>query len=371
MSNTQLRVLHVLPTRAREYGGPVAVAEALAEECRRMGMVTSFYPALPEEIQQGAAAGVWAAVRRSDVVHVHGLWNLPATMASIAARLAGIPYVLTPHGMLDHWALNKSRLKKRIYGALFERRNIAAAARVHFLNAEELDEAQAYGVQLKPFVLPNGVSTELYAHLPPAQALHETCPQLKGKVVALFLGRLHPKKGFGVLMPALAEAVKLAPDLHLLLAGPDEGGYKAQLCKLIERHALQDHVTFLGMVQGQRKLEALAAAHFFVLPSHQEGDSVAVKEAMACGLPVVITPACHFPDVATSQAGLVIEPQVQALTEALLTLSRNEALRQQMGQQARQLVNEHYTWQAIAHRLAEQYERVLPPAGKPRGVGHV
>jgi glycosyltransferase involved in cell wall biosynthesis len=215
------------------------------------------------------------------------------------------------------------------------------------------------------------VFAELYGHLPSAQALHEVCPRLNGKVVALFLGRLHPKKGFGLLMPALAEAVKLIPDLHLLVAGPDEGGYKAQLDTLIEQYALQDHVTFLGMVQGQRKLEAFGAAHFFVLPSHQEGDSVAVKEAMASGLPVVITPACHFPDVTINQAGLVVEPQVQVLTNALLTLGGNECLRQQMGCQARLLVKEHYTWQAIAHRLVREYEHILPLAGQSRGGAHV
>lgn len=371
MQDAQMRVLHVLPTRAKEYGGPVAVAESLAEEARHMGMKAAFYPALPEEIQAGAAGSLWAAVRQSDVVHIHGLWNAPATMAAMAARHAGIPYVLTPHGMLDRWALNKSRLKKRIYGALFERRNIAGAAAVHFLNHEELDEAQAYGVALKPFVLPNGVFADRYEALPPATALHAAYPQLAGKVLALFLGRLHPKKGFGILLPALAEAVRQAPELHLLIAGPDEGGYKATLHKLIEQHGLQAHVTFFGMVQGQRKLEALAAAHCFVLPSHQEGDSVAVKEAMASGLPVIITPACHFPDVASEQAGLVIEPDVQALKTALLTLYHGEHLRQEMGKRARQLVNGRYTWRAIARRLASEYERVLAASGASRGGRHV
>ncbi len=359
MVSVQPRVLHVLPTRAKEYGGPVAVAEALASECRQLGWQASIYPALPDEASPDAAPHLLAAVRASDVVHVHGLWYLAGTVAAMAARWSNKPYVLTPHGMLDHWALGRSRMKKRLYGTLFERRNIAAAARLHFLNTEELAEARDYGEPFQPFVMPNGVVVGDYSALPERQTLHAEVPELQGKVVALFLGRLHPKKGFAALIPALADAVKSQPGLHLLIAGPDEGGYKAQLDKLIEQHHLSAHVSFLGMVQGQRKLAALAAADFFVLPSHQEGDSVAVKEAMACALPVIITPACHFPEVQTRQAGLVVSPQAVAVTQALVQLAQDPSLRARMGRQARQLVEEQYTWHQLGKRLIGVYDEVL------------
>jgi glycosyltransferase involved in cell wall biosynthesis len=359
MVSVQPRVLHVLPTRAKEYGGPVAVAEALARECRQLGWQASVFPALPDEASPDAARHLLAAVRASDMVHVHGLWHPAGTLAAMAARWSNKPYVLTPHGMLDHWALARSRTKKRLYGALFERRNIAGAARLHFLNTEELAEARDYGEAFDPFVMPNGVVVGDYSALPDRQSLYTEVPELQGKVVALFLGRLHPKKGFAALIPALAEAVKSQPDLHLLIAGPDEGGYKAQLDKLIAQHHLSAHVSFLGMVQGQRKLAALAAADFFVLPSHQEGDSVAVKEAMACALPVIITPACHFPEVLARRAGLVVAPQLEAVTQALVQLAQDASLRQRMGRQARQLIEERYTWHQLGKRLIAVYEQVL------------
>lgn len=363
MVNKPLRVLHVLPTRAREYGGPVAVAEALVEESRRQGMRADIYPPLPDECQHGALPDVREAVRRSDVVHIHGLWNLPATKAAMAARRHGIPYVLTPHGMLDRWALNKSRLKKAIYGRLFERRNVARAAGVHFLNDEELDEARAFGVPLQAFVLPNGVFTERFASLPAPDALLAEHPVLRGKVIALFLGRIHPKKGFDILVPALAKAMPACPTLHLLVAGPDEGGYRAVLEGMLAQHGLSDRVTFLGMVRDQKKLETLSVADFFVLPSHQEGDSVAVKEAMASGLPVVVTPACHFPQVAQEQAGLVVPPDIQALADALRRLAQDAGAREAMGQRARGLVASQYTWSAIVKTLQQRYAAMVGQKG--------
>ncbi len=353
-----LHILHILPTRSKEYGGPVSVAEAMAEEAVRQGAECAIYPPRGDEAGTNGVRALWRAVRSANIVHIHGLWNLHAVVAAGAARWEGIPYVITPHGMLDHWARARSRFKKQVYGYLFERRNLRRAAAVHFLNSEECAEARSYGVPMNTFVLPNGVFAEHFADLPDKTTLGKAYPELKDRVIVLFLGRLHPKKGFDLLIPAFAHAITSCPRLHLLVAGPDQGGYRDELEAQIREFGLLSRVTFLGMVSGQHKLEALAAADFFVLPSHQEGDSVAVKEAMACGLPVLITPACHFPEVQENGAGMVVPPDVQAWQKALMGLYINEADRIQMGNKARGLVHTRYTWQKVVRQLLDVYWRL-------------
>lgn len=357
-----MRVLHVLPTRAAGYGGPVVVAEAMVEQLSLQGIDARLYPSLPGETDAQEKYSLSREVVNSDLVHIHGLWSRQATLAARAASASRTPYIVTPHGMLDRWALNRSRIKKSIYGYLFERRNLSRAARLHFLNSEEQDEASTYGIQSPSFVLPNGVVVEKYADLPSRETFCQGYPHLKDKVLALFLGRLHPKKGFDLLLPALAQAVKSQPLLHLLIAGPDEGGYLSVLEKLVTQYNLQNHVTFLGSVTGKPKLEALGSADFFVLSSHQEGDSVAVKEAMASSLPVIITPACHFSDVNTCSAGFVVQPTVVDVAQALIELTGNKGLCCKMGENAAELMRGYYSWSTIAERLRCIYKDVLSEA---------
>jgi len=354
-----MRVLHVLPTRASEFGGPVAVAEALVEELIQQGVEATLYPPLSKNGQPTSFIEIRALVRRSDLVHIHGLWNLPALIAAKTARAAGIPYIVTPHGMLDRWSLRKSRLKKTVYGFLFERKNLSAAASIHFLNSEERDEAKDYGIPFRSFVLANGVVAENYARLPDRVNFFQNHMGLENKVLALFLGRLHPKKGFDVLLPAMEQAILKVPDLHLLIAGPDEGQYKTESLRMVDQFRLREHITFLGMVQGEAKKEVLSAADFFVLPSHQEGDSIAVKEAMASGLPVAITPACHFPEVLRLNAGLVTRPDVYEWSRVLIQLAENKSSRRKMGVNAVKLINDHYTWQRITRDLKLIYEDLV------------
>lgn len=361
-----MRILHVLPTRNMEYGGPIAVAESMAEEGARQGLKCAIYPPLYNEAEAIGLIALCRAVSRADVVHIHGLWNLNAAIAGGIARSQGVPYIITPHGMLDRWARARSRFKKLVYGYLIERRNLRQAARIHFLNVEECAEAQSLGEPLKTFVLPNGVFADRFDSLPPKTTLSKSYPELEGKVVVLFLGRLHPKKGFDLLFPAFAKALVTCPQLHLLLAGPDQEGYKALLEAQVHAIGLQAHVTFLGMVSGERKLEALSSADFFVLPSHQEGDSIAVKEAMACRLPVLITPACHFPEVHDAGAGLVVPPDVKSWQNALILLYSDLDIRALMAGKASDMVRAQYTWQKVVYQLIDEYRRI---SALSQGVG--
>ena len=256
----------------------------------------------------------------ADIVHVHGLWTIPGTVACRSARRHAKPYIITLHGMLALWSLKRSRRKKRVYAALFENRNLENAAALHFLNDSERDEAKLFGASTRSFVIPNAVDLEGFTDLPTRQALDHVIPQAQGKTVVLFLGRLHKKKGLDTLIPAFAQASARSPDLHLLIAGPDEGGYRARVEGWVGDHNLNESVTFLGSVHGDDKKTLWGGADIFVLPSHEEGDSMAVKEAMAARLPVVVTRQCRIPQVETRGAGLVVDPTPESVADALVAL---------------------------------------------------
>jgi glycosyltransferase involved in cell wall biosynthesis len=361
-----VRVLHVLPTRASEYGGPIRVTEAMCAQLVRLGHDAEILPGTDAPSPTATRFGYWpdvrtlgmlaTRVRAADIVHVHGLWAVGPSMAAVYARMLGRPFVITPHGMLDHWSMRRSAGRKKLYAALIERTNLNAAAALHFFNAEEREEATAFGLRAPSFLLPNGVDLAQFADLPGRDVLASRYPQTRGKKVVLFLGRLHPKKGLPLLLQALP---RLAPDVLLIIAGPDEIGHRAELEALITAECVQDRVLFTGPVGDADKRLLLGGADLFVLPSHQEGDSVAVKEALAAGLPVVITRACHFPEVERESAGLVINPGTEEVQRAIAQLCSDDALRARMAANARPLIDRSYRWDQLGERLVRNYEEVL------------
>ena len=295
----------------------------------------------------------------ADIVHIHGLWTLPTSAAALLARCYPRPYIIMPHGMLDRWSLRRSHRKKQVYAMLIERRNLDQASALHFLNHEECEEAKDFGCKAPSFVLPNGVDTKIFQALPGKDSLLAQHPRLRGKILALFLGRLHPKKGLDLLIPALSRARKHVPALHLLIAGPDEDGYCAQVVSWVRDHGLDHAVTFLGEVTGANKLAVFAAADLFVLSSYQEGDSMAVKEALAAGLPVLITRACHFSEVETAQAGIVVQPNIDEVADALIKLGANRESRSNMSQNARRFIDRSYRWEIIVGQLMDVYQDIV------------
>ena len=363
-----MRVLHVLPTRASDYGGPVRVAEALCGQLALSGHTAEIFPAVDAPPLTATRVGYWpgiramsalsAQIRVADLVHVHGLWTVPTSAASALARAFERPYVITAHGMLDRWSLRNHSARKKMYAALIERANLDAASALHFFNEEEHEEARSFGIRAPAFILPNGVHIAQLTDLPGREALWRQYPQARGKTVVLFLSRLHPKKGLRLLVPAFARIGALSRTL-LMIAGPDEGGHRAEVEALVAREGLRGRVIFTGAVTGEDKQRLLGGADLFVLPSYQEGDSVAVKEALAAGLPVVITHACHFSQVAREPAGLVIDPSVQELQHALEQLCGDDVLRARLAVNARPLIEREYTWDKLGTRLMQYYEKLL------------
>lgn len=394
-----LKILQVLPfyLPAHRYGGPVQSVHGLSRSLVRFGAdVTVFttnidgpddldVPVERETTLDGVrvwyfpvrlprswtraprmTAALARRVQEFDLVHVHGLFQYP-TMASCAAcRRRGVPYVLSPRGMLDPHAIRvKSTVKKRLYLALLEGRNLKRAAALHFTSAEELALAAAIGVRTPGFVIPNGLDI---AAFPDAASRRPDGTDSPSTI--LFLGRMHQKKGLDLLIPAFAQVVAARPGSRLILAGPDDGGYLATVRALIRQHGLEDSVRYVGMLLGQDKVDALCNADFLVLPSYSENFGMVVIEALVCGTPVVVSDRVNiWTEIAEAGAGLVTPCDSGALAAAMLEVLGSRSRMREMGERGRELVEQAYTWDRLAEQMLGVYLNILrrlaavPPAG--------
>jgi glycosyltransferase involved in cell wall biosynthesis len=326
---------------------------------------TPLPPPLP---LHGPEADLEGAVRSAEVVHLHGLWQGHTRRGARAALRAGIPYLIAAHGMADPWALRQKRLKKSIYTFLVEGKNLRRASCLHALTRPEVDHFRALAPRTPVCLVPNGVDLEPLENLPSRAELEREHPELAGKFVLLFLARLHVKKGLDLLAPALAEVARERPDLHLLLAGPDDGAL-GPFQQQIQALGIGHRVTYLGHVAGDRARRAWGAADAFVLPSRSEGFSMAVLEALACSLPALLTAACHFPEAAVEGAGLVVPPTVDGIALGLRgLLERSATERAAMGERGRTLVASRYTWDRQGERLAAVYRWLVGGGPRPEAV---
>jgi glycosyltransferase involved in cell wall biosynthesis len=305
------------------------------------------------------------AIAQADIVHVHGIWQEHCMHACSAARRTFRPYVVSAHGMLDSWAIRQKLWRKAPYMALWERRNLASAACLRALTNNEVLDYRREGFTGNVAVVPNGVSIPAEAS---PELLLEAYPELKSRRTVLFLGRLHPKKGVDLLCSAWSKIAAHFPDTVLLIAGPDSDGTMAHLKTMVESAGIAKQVVFAGMLAGPLKWSALAASDVFVLPSHSEGFSVSTIEALGMGIPVIITRQCWFPQVAENSCGWIIEPTTNQIADMVTeSLSMSNAERAARRDNARKLVETHYSWPVVGRKMAQVYEWIVG-GSKPESV---
>ena len=264
-----------------------------------------------------------ANATRYDAIVVDGIWQHHGLAARAAALRAGVPYFVFPHGMLDPWfktAYPLKHLKKWLVWPWADYRVLRDARAVLFTCEEErrLAKKSFWLYKANAIVVPFGTAR------PPAETpemhaqFYAEQPQLSGKRILLFLGRIHEKKGCDLLVEAFCKVAKQEPLLHLVMAGPGNGALVESLKARIETYQLSDRVHWTGMLQGATKWGAFYASEAFVLPSHQENFGVAVAEALACGRPVLISNKVNiWREIAEGRAGFVSQDTDQG-TEDLL-----------------------------------------------------
>lgn len=294
-------------------------------------------------------------IAASDGLHIHGIWEEHCATAAAMASSIGKPYIVSAHGMLETWAMQSKGLKKALYSLLIEKRNLSRASCLRALTRNEVDDYRRFGMRNPIAVIPNGVEPQISS----PGLFFDKHPSLSGSRVVLFMSRLIHKKGLDLLCRAWAAISPSFKNVHLVIAGPDDGA-RTGVERLVDELGIRPSVTFAGMLSGPLKWSALAAAEVFVLPSRSEGFSIAALEAIAAGVPVILTRQCNFPEAASAECGWVIEPDVKQLQGALEDCLRTTAIEKtRMGERGRTLAANRYSWPAIGSQMGEVYKWVL------------
>lgn len=361
-------ILGMTRALAEQQGGAVSIVTPTPSRLDGTPIPPGVQLRGPDPADPSGFVDLEEAVASAEVVHMHGLWQGHTRRGARAARLRRVPYLIAAHGMAEPWALRHKALKKQVYLALVEGKNLRRASCLHALSRPEIGHLRKLAPRTPICLVPNGVSLEPFENLPDRATLEAEYPELAGKFVLLFFGRLHVKKGLDLLAQALAGVHPQHPDLHLLIAGNDDGALAPFLNQLAEL-GLSGRATCVGHVSGERSRQVWAAADAFILPSYSEGFSMAVLEALACRLPVVITTACHFPELEEADAGWVVPPTVAGVTAGVRSLlERAPAERAILGQRGRALVERRYTWDRVAAQLAEVYRWLSGGGPRPEAV---
>jgi glycosyltransferase involved in cell wall biosynthesis len=283
-------------------------------------------------------------LRDADVLHIHGLWNAAVWSAAAAARHQQRPYLLSPRGMLAPAARAHDAWRKRLVYPLADRRVIRDAARLHATSQLEFDELTRLTDPDRVVFVPNGVE------LPRVGVSHERAP------LVLFLGRIHPIKRLDLLADAFGRVRQQHADAHLVIAGPDEDGHRAQVAPLFTPFG--DAVTWTGRVDETGKRELLNAAAVLVMCSDAESFGMSVAEAMAAGTPVVVTRTCPWPDVESHRTGFWVEQTPDAVAAGVNAVLSDRSTAREMGCRGRSLVASQYSWPHAASALINQYQAI-------------
>ncbi len=391
-----LRLLYVLDTLSGEAGGPARSVPGLAEAILAQGVeltllcgpspnAVAVSPALKKRVRQltrvpgflplaglGEARRAYTAWRDASVepgtrpvVHVQHLWTPLIHHFARWAHRDGIPYLVSPRGMLASFALRQKGWKKRLALWLYQRRDLRRAAAVHATAPKEVDEARRLlrGHAPPVVVVPNGVA-------PPASlddeldgdATRMHLRDTNAPRTALFLSRIHPQKG---LADVLAAWQRLRPPgWRLLVVGSDELGKLAEYQAYVSTHGLSDTVRFYGAVDDAEKWRLYRQADLFVLPTHGENFGLVIAEALAAGVPVITTQEAPWAAIREHNLGWWIPREEAALDEALREATRaSDAERHAMGQRGRQYIRDHFEWPSIAEQMLGIYLRLA--SGSP------
>jgi len=379
-----LRALHIIAGLDRQHGGPSYSVPRLCSALRKQNVETHIHTVLgtntPSETfisahkQDFAHTPLIRALRLSsdlgravrteaatyDVFHTHGLWLMPNVTAGHAAAIAKRPLVVTPRGMLAPEALAFSVRRKQLFWRFLQGPAFAQAAVWHATSAAEASDIRNFGVRSPIAIIPNGIDIPAHSDI--------IAPNERNLHGLLYLGRLHPKKGLPELVAAWGRVADERPNWALRIVGPDEGGHREKLEKMVLESGIP-RVIFAGPVYGAEKALLLCDADIFVLPTQNENFGIAVAEALAAGIPAIVSHGAPWASLETEHCGWWVERGIEQLVSALREATAlSDIERHAMGRRGRTMVEREFNWDRIAQDMRSVYEWTLGEIERPSTI---
>ena len=352
-----MRLLICSPSLEADSGGPAAFVSDLIRYLRR------------ENIDFESIAcdsklyDIYVAMRRLrsfDLVVTFGIWRFVTSLVVRAARLAGVPAIVCPMGMLEPWALRQKALKKHLAWQSYQKNDLERSVALHATSRPEAENLRQLGLKVPVVLLPHGIDLPDDVTLADARRRRES----KKLRTALFLSRLHPKKGVEDLVQAWAAVRPIG--WELVIAGPDCDGYGAHVRERIHELECLAHVKLCGPVYGDVKRAMFAGADLFILPSYSENFGLVVPEALSYAVPVITTTATPWIELVETGCGWWVEPGCQGITGAIRkAVSTEPSQLAAMGERGRRMVEERYSWSVLTEKHVVLYKWAAFGEGNP------
>ncbi|MFD1294225.1 glycosyltransferase [Lutibacter holmesii] len=291
-------------------------------------------------------------LEKPDIIHINGLWNYENSLFQKAAKSLNIKVILSPHGMLEPYILNRNSLKKKIALFLYQKQSLQKVDAIHATALSELEQIQSLGYHNPSIVIPNGIDTNVI-------------PQKKWKINKegkiknlLFLSRVHPKKGIDLLIKAVSKLDNKY--LRITIAGNGEEGYINELKKLTKDLSLTDQFNFVGPLYGNKKWELYGKSDVFILPSYSENFGIVIAEALHIGLPVITTTGTPWKELQTHHCGWWVDLSVSNLVSTLEeVIELDNELLQEMGENGKELIKMKYTVESVTKAMFSFYNSCI------------
>lgn len=294
------------------------------------------------------------------LIQIQSMWDWPYHKVMVEARKLGIPYIVTPRGMLEPWSLSQKKWKKKLAWWLYQRNDVQKSVCVFTTAKMEAEHVTNLGITTCKAVIPNGIETDSY----PCKTSVDVV-----KKQVLFLSRVHVKKGIEVLFEVWKQIHPDYEDWQLLVIGNGEAEYIHSLENRVECLGLKESIKILPPVFGNDKIQIYQESALFCLPSYSENFGMVIAEAMSCGTPVITTTNCPWNILNDTKTGWCIDLNVDNLERALReALSMNPTELYDMGQKASKLIYENFDYRNVTRKTLKLYEWLLNGGEKPEFV---